>query len=165
MFELDWAKLVVIGVVALIAIGPKELPTVLRTVGQWMGKMRRMAAEFQGQFQEAMREAEMADLKKHVDEISDAARGLTTFDPLQSTPAEATTAPASEASAAAPTTQNSAASAAHPAPDQASLPPATGGADVAVALPEPVPPVTASDLVTPEARTAAPGPHAPDRPA
>ena len=70
MFNLGWGELVVIGIVALIAIGPKELPTVLRTLGQWMGKVRRMANEFQGQFQEAMREAEFADLKKHADDIS-----------------------------------------------------------------------------------------------
>ena len=73
MFEIGWGELLVIGVVALIAIGPKELPTVLRTVGQWMGKVRRMASEFQSQFQEAMREAEMADLKKQVEEMSAAA--------------------------------------------------------------------------------------------
>src|SRR4051812_21691167 len=76
MFDIGWSELVVIAVVALIAIGPKELPSVLRTVGQWMGKARRMAAEFQGQFNEAMREAEMADLKKSFDEVRDAASGL-----------------------------------------------------------------------------------------
>ena len=76
MFDIGWSELVVIGVVALIAIGPKELPGVLRTVGQWMGKIRRMASEFQGQFQEAMREAEMADLKKQVDEMTNAAKRL-----------------------------------------------------------------------------------------
>ena len=70
MFDISWGKLVIIGVVALIVIGPKELPTVLRTVGQWMGKIRRMAAEFQGQFQDAMREAEMADLKKQFDDTT-----------------------------------------------------------------------------------------------
>ena len=69
MFDIGWGELVVIGIVALIAIGPKELPGVLRTLGQWMGKIRRMAAEFQGQFQEAMREAEMADLKKNADDL------------------------------------------------------------------------------------------------
>jgi sec-independent protein translocase protein TatB len=84
MFDIGWSELVVIAVVALIAIGPKELPGVLRTVGAYMGKIRRMASEFQGQFQEAMREAEMADLKKHVDEMSDTAKGLTDFDPLAS---------------------------------------------------------------------------------
>ena len=82
MFDIGWSELVVIGVVALIAIGPKELPGVLRSVGFWMGKVRRMAAEFQGQFQEAMREAEMSDLKKHADDLNNAAKQLTSdFDP------------------------------------------------------------------------------------
>jgi sec-independent protein translocase protein TatB len=85
MFDLGWGKIVIIAVIALVVIGPKELPAVLRTVGQWMGKIRRMAAEFQSQFQEAMREAEMADLKKSIDAITDATRGIGTgFDPLSS---------------------------------------------------------------------------------
>jgi sec-independent protein translocase protein TatB len=86
MFDIGWSELLVVGVVALIAIGPKELPTVLRSVGQWMSKIRRMASEFQGQFQEAMREAEMADIKKQVDEMSTAASDLTNFsnfDPME----------------------------------------------------------------------------------
>ena len=78
MFDIGWSEFVVIAVVALIAIGPKELPGVLRMVGQWMGKARKMAAEFQGQFQEAMREAEMADLKKSFDEVREAASGFST---------------------------------------------------------------------------------------
>jgi sec-independent protein translocase protein TatB len=77
MFDIGWSELVVIAVVALIAIGPKELPGVLRMVGQWMGKARKMASEFQGQFNEAMREAEMADLKKSFDEVKEAATGFT----------------------------------------------------------------------------------------
>ena len=76
MFDIGWSEFVLIAVVALIAIGPKELPRVLRTVGQWMGKARKMAAEFQSQFQEAMREAEMADLKKSFDEVKEAASGF-----------------------------------------------------------------------------------------
>jgi sec-independent protein translocase protein TatB len=76
MFDIGWSEFLVIAVVALIAIGPKELPGVLRMVGQWMGKARKMAAEFQGQFQEAMREAEMADLKKSFDEVKEAASGF-----------------------------------------------------------------------------------------
>jgi sec-independent protein translocase protein TatB len=85
MFDIGWSELVVIGVVALIVIGPKELPGVLRMAGQWITKIRRMASEFQGQFQEAMREAEMADLKKQVDDIADSTRDLTThFDPIGS---------------------------------------------------------------------------------
>jgi sec-independent protein translocase protein TatB len=77
MFDLSWSHLLVVAVVALIAIGPKELPGVLRNVGHWMGKVRRMASEFQSQFQEAMREAEMADLKKHADDLNNAAHSLT----------------------------------------------------------------------------------------
>jgi sec-independent protein translocase protein TatB len=86
MFDIGWGELVVIGIVALIAIGPKELPGVLRAVGQWVGKIKRMASDFQGQFQEAMREAEVADLKKQFDEASSAATNFTSgFDnPLES---------------------------------------------------------------------------------
>jgi len=76
MFDIGWSELVVIAVVALIAIGPKELPGVLRMVGQWMGKARKMASEFQGQFNEAMREAEMADVKKAFDDVKDVASGF-----------------------------------------------------------------------------------------
>jgi sec-independent protein translocase protein TatB len=85
MFDIGWGELVVIGIVALIAIGPKELPTVLRTLGQWMGKVKRMAAEFQGQFQEALREAELHDLKKQAEDLHSAvssAADFTDFDPL-----------------------------------------------------------------------------------
>jgi sec-independent protein translocase protein TatB len=82
MFDISWGELLLIGAVALIVIGPKELPAVLRTVGQWMTKLRRMANEFQGQFQEAIREAEMADLKKEVDDLATQAKSYTHFDPL-----------------------------------------------------------------------------------
>jgi sec-independent protein translocase protein TatB len=88
MFDLGWGELVVIGIVALIAIGPKELPTVLRTLGQYMGKVRRMAAEFQGQFQEAMREAEVADLKKQAEDLKSSVGDLTNFDPMANTQKE-----------------------------------------------------------------------------
>jgi sec-independent protein translocase protein TatB len=131
MFDIGWSELVVIAVVALIAIGPKELPGVLRTVGAYMGKIRRMASEFQGQFQEAMREAEMADIKKSVDEMSDVAKGFTDFDPLASVKKEVdsftadplgTTTPASGATeAAAPATP--APSTSTPVSSDATIPP------------------------------------------
>jgi sec-independent protein translocase protein TatB len=82
MFDISWGELLLIGVVALVFIGPKELPTVLRTLGQWMAKLRRMANEFQNQFHEAMREAEMADLKKHVDDLTTTAHSYANFDPV-----------------------------------------------------------------------------------
>ena len=80
MFDISWSEFLLIGVVALIVIGPKELPGVLRTLGQYTRKVRSMASEFQSQFQEAMREAEMADLKKQVDDM---AQDLKDFDPLK----------------------------------------------------------------------------------
>jgi sec-independent protein translocase protein TatB len=82
MFDIGWSELLLIGIVALIAIGPKELPGALRTLGQWMGKVRRMASEFQSQFHEAMREAELADLKKEVDEMATKAQSYAHFDPI-----------------------------------------------------------------------------------
>ena len=82
MFDIGWSELVLIGIVALIAIGPKELPGALRTLGQWMGKIRRMASEFQGQFQEAMREAEIDQLKKDMDDMAAKAETYTAFDPI-----------------------------------------------------------------------------------
>jgi len=80
MFDISWTEFLLIGVVALIFIGPKELPGVLRTLGQWTRRIRGMAADFQNQFQEAMREAEMADLKKQVDDI---AHDIKSYDPLK----------------------------------------------------------------------------------
>jgi sec-independent protein translocase protein TatB len=82
MFDFSWSELLLIGIVALIFIGPKELPGVLRTLGQWMSKIRRMAGDFQNQFHDAMREAELADLKKEVDEMSAQAAVYSNFDPL-----------------------------------------------------------------------------------
>ena len=109
MFDISWGKLVIIGVVALLVIGPKELPAVLRQLGQWMAKIRRMASEFQGQFQEAMREAEMADLKKQFDETTSTLKS--TFDTTDiknelekmiQDPAATSTPPASTSSSVAP---------------------------------------------------------------
>ncbi|MBM3578283.1 MAG: preprotein translocase subunit TatA [Alphaproteobacteria bacterium] len=86
MFDLEPGKLIVIAIVALIAIPSKDLPRVLRTLGQVTGKMRRMAAEFQGQFMEAMREAELEDLRKEVSEMRDAVKESVkldgAFDPM-----------------------------------------------------------------------------------
>jgi sec-independent protein translocase protein TatB len=80
MFDISWTEFLLIGIVALVVIGPKELPGVLRTLGQYTRKIRGMAAEFQNQFQEAMREAEMADLKKSVDDL---AHDIKSYDPLK----------------------------------------------------------------------------------
>jgi sec-independent protein translocase protein TatB len=82
MFDIDAGKLLIIGVIALVVLGPKELPRVLRQIGSMLGKMRRMAAEFQGQFAEAMRQSEMEELKKSVEKVADSARVDINYDPV-----------------------------------------------------------------------------------
>ena len=64
MFDIGWTELVVIGVVALVVIGPRELPQVLRTIGAWVGKARGMAREFHSGVSDMMRESELDELKK-----------------------------------------------------------------------------------------------------
>ena len=109
MFDLDLSKMIIVGIVALAVIPPKDLPRVMRTVGQTLGKMRRMAAEFQGQFMEAMREvereADLESVKKEFQAINDQAKIDTSFDPVgmvrdDMTKAVATSTGAAEAAAA-----------------------------------------------------------------
>ena len=168
MFDISWGKLVIIGVVALLVIGPKELPMVLRTVGQWMSKIRRMAAEFQGQFQEAMREAEMADLKKQFDDTTSSLNSV--FDPagIKSDMEKLIDDPLATGASSTPTTPPSDPTA--PAPQTPATAPtdpvALGTApvapvDVSVPMPELPPPPETKDFaapVMPPAPTQAPEP-------
>jgi sec-independent protein translocase protein TatB len=171
MFDISWTEFLLIGVVALIFIGPKELPAVLRTVGQWTRRIRSMAADFQGQFQEAMREAEMADLKKQVDDI---AHDVKNYDPLKEvrtgveaagkdiqsslekpveSAGEATTAPSETlavtepaAAAAAPIALDVVAGSVAPADTAAALPPIDYLGEATVAATAPVVPEAAVDV-------------------
>lgn len=70
MFDIGWSELLILGVVTLIFVGPKELPVFLRTIGRYMGMVRRQAAEFRAHFDEAMREAELDALKKDVESMT-----------------------------------------------------------------------------------------------
>src|SRR5262249_4975716 len=67
MFDITSSKLLILGVVALIVIGPKDLPALLRTIGKYVGIIKRQAAEFRAQFEEAMRESELDQLKSQVE--------------------------------------------------------------------------------------------------
>jgi sec-independent protein translocase protein TatB len=82
MFDFDAGKFIIIGIVALIVIGPKELPRVMRQVGQAAAKMRRMAAEFRGQFMDAMRDAGIEDFKADAVKLADSAKMAVAADRL-----------------------------------------------------------------------------------
>lgn len=72
MFEVGWTEMLVIAVVMIVVVGPKDLPNMLRTMGRMTSKMRGMANDFRRQFDEALKEAELDDVKKSVDSL----RGL-----------------------------------------------------------------------------------------
>ncbi|MDR3531804.1 MAG: Sec-independent protein translocase protein TatB [Rhodopila sp.] len=69
MFDFAWSEIVLIGAVALIAIGPKDMPAAIRTVSSMVKKARRMAAEFQTHVDEMVREADLGDVKKAFNDI------------------------------------------------------------------------------------------------
>ena len=80
MFDIDAGKMMLFGIVALAVIPPKDLPRLLRTVGKYVGQVRRMATDFQGQFMDAMKEVELDSVKKEIQSINDAAKIDTSFD-------------------------------------------------------------------------------------
>jgi sec-independent protein translocase protein TatB len=167
MLDIGWSELLIIGVVALVVVGPKDLPKLLRVVGQSIAKIRRMASEFQGQVNEAIREAELEDVKKSVDdlralnpanmirnEIDDA------LAPIKSigTDLNAEMARIEAGVAAPPAAADPAAAAADPAPPPAG-PPVTAeslglpdiGAPMPPVLPEPPPLPALADATPPGA--------------
>ncbi len=73
MFGIDSSELLLIAVVALVVIGPKELPGLLRTWGKWMAQMRGMASEFRGHVDEMVRQSELDEVKK---QLTGASSGL-----------------------------------------------------------------------------------------
>jgi sec-independent protein translocase protein TatB len=66
MFDIGWTELLIIGVMALIVVGPKDLPVLLRTIGRYVGIIRKQASEFRAQFDEALRETEFDQIRKDV---------------------------------------------------------------------------------------------------
>jgi sec-independent protein translocase protein TatB len=69
MFEISWSELLILGIVTLVFVGPKELPVFLRTLGRYAGMVRRHANEFKAQFDAAMREAELESMRKEVEQM------------------------------------------------------------------------------------------------
>ncbi|MER9432047.1 Sec-independent protein translocase protein TatB [Mesorhizobium sp. M0408] len=69
MFEVGWTEMLVIAIVMIVVVGPKDLPNMLRTFGRTTAKLRSMASDFQRQFNDALKEAELDDVKKSVDSL------------------------------------------------------------------------------------------------
>ena len=73
MFDIAWSELALIGGVALLVIGPKDLPKVMRSMGRWTRKARLLAGEFQRNLDDMMRESELDEVKKQMQSVSNAA--------------------------------------------------------------------------------------------
>jgi sec-independent protein translocase protein TatB len=69
MFDFAWSEIALIGVVALVAIGPKDMPVAIKAISDTIKKLRRMAGEFQGHVDEMIREADLGDVKTSFDEL------------------------------------------------------------------------------------------------
>ncbi len=69
MFNATWTELLVIAVVALVVIGPKDLPRAMRAAGRWTGRVKRISSDFQRQLNEVVREAELDDVKNQIAEL------------------------------------------------------------------------------------------------
>ncbi len=71
MFDIGWTEIMVIAVVAIIVVGPKDLPRMLRSLGRYAGQLRRTAGEFRSQFDDAIRESELDELRSTLQDASD----------------------------------------------------------------------------------------------
>ena len=152
MFDIAWSKLMIIGVVALIVIGPKDLPGVLRTLGEMIGKLRRMADEFRGQFNDAMRETQFEDIKKDMSDLGESVRSATStgFNPIQTIRDEV------KGAVEARNGGQASGEATAPSADVAATPAQIAEAEAAnmlsnIPLPDMAAPVTAADFAAPAA--------------
>lgn len=167
MFDIAWSEFLVVAVVALVVVGPKDLPALLRTVGKTVATLRRMAGDFQTQFNEALKEAELDGLKDEITGLKDSATKMVSApDPFKmardeirgalsgrSTTPSALAGAAATASEDAPAALAPAAEPTTPPSDEADRPLALNGAGSAHSLPDlPAP----SDVVPPDASQANP---------
>lgn len=151
MFDIGWSELLLIGVVALVVIGPKDLPKAIYAAGKWVRKARMAAREFQGHIDDMMREAELDELRQHA---------MKARDLNLSRAMESSIDPAGEIKAALQlppvgTTDPSSAAATTPSaqpPEPALVPPPTAeetAADIAAAAAE-APPAAPADTPKPD---------------
>src|ERR1700690_1750278 len=69
MLDFSWSHILIVLIVALVVVGPKDLPRLMRIVGQWMGKARRMADEFRKSFDDMARQSELDELRKEIENL------------------------------------------------------------------------------------------------
>ena len=126
MFDVAPTELLLVVVVALVVIGPKDLPKAMRFVGKWMGKARGMARPFRSGLDTMMREAELEELEKQWREQNDAImREFPRIDDAGAKPAAPATSPATETSSE-PTDQDIDQDAAAASPETHAIPPRDG---------------------------------------
>lgn len=85
MFDLAWGEILIIAVVAILVVGPKDLPRLMKGIGEWVGKARRMAAHFQSGVDEMIRQAELEDLRKDLNTIRRDLKAPLAMDPRTTT--------------------------------------------------------------------------------
>ena len=85
MFDLGWSEILVIAVVGILVVGPKDLPRLMKGIGEWVAKARRMASHFQAGVDEMIRQAELEDLRKDLNTIRRDLRAPLVVDPRTTT--------------------------------------------------------------------------------
>jgi sec-independent protein translocase protein TatB len=161
MLDVGWTEMLVIAVVMIVVVGPKDLPKMLRTFGKMTAKMRSMAGDFQKQFNEALKEAELDEVKKSVDTLRDlnpAKQIKQQLNPFEKAAADVRaglqslnpTKPAAPADPAAATAKP-----AEPLKNAATEMPGVSGPDK---MPEPPPQGLAASQTTPAQTVATPAP-------
>ena len=88
MFDIGWTELVVVAVVAILVVGPKQLPGMLRSVGKTIGSVRRMAGDFQRQFNDALKEADLDDITKTVTKFNPTKQIKDSLNPIKQATAD-----------------------------------------------------------------------------
>jgi len=175
VLDIGWAELAVVGVIVLIVVGPKELPRVLRSAGQWAGKARKIAREFQNSLEDMVRESELDTVKKDIEKATkfDVKKDIENAIDPKGDVKRAFEAPAVDADETGPATTAAASptpgAKVAPEPPEATPAEATAGAKVAPEPPEatsakvaPEPPEATSAKVAPEATPAKVAPEPPE---
>jgi sec-independent protein translocase protein TatB len=96
MLNIGWSELLLVAIVAIVVVGPKDLPKLMRTFGVYAGKLRRAAADFQRQFDEALAESEADEVRKNIEAIRSNMGTMADFAPPPDTPLMTPTRPAAQ---------------------------------------------------------------------